>query len=42
MRNGRVDIVPEANSGDRIIPSIVGFAPDNEKCREKATSDLII
>ena len=42
MREGRVEIVPEANSGDRIIPSIVGFAPDNEKCIGKAASDHIL
>ena len=27
MRNGRVDIVPEANSGKNIIPSTVCFTP---------------
>ena len=42
MRNDKLEIIPEINSGDKIIPSIVGFTPDNEKCREKATSDLII
>ena len=40
MRNDRVDIVPEANSGDRIIPSIVGFFP--EKCIGKVASDHIL
>ena len=27
MRNGRVDIVPEANSGKNIVPSAVCFTP---------------
>ena len=27
MRNGRVDIVPEANTGNNIIPSTVYFTP---------------
>ena len=27
MRNGRVDIVPEANTGNNIIPSTVCFTP---------------
>ena len=42
MRNGRVDIVPEANgnSGDKIIPSIVGFIP--EKCIGKVASEHIL
>jgi hypothetical protein len=42
MRNDKLEIIPEINSCDKIIPSREGFTPDNEKCREKATSDLII
>ncbi len=42
IRNGRVDIVPEANgdTGDKIIPSIVGFIP--EKCIGKLASEHIL
>ncbi len=42
MRNDKVEIIPEINSGDKIIPSKVGFTPDNEKCIEKTASELII
>ena len=44
MRNGRVDIVPEANgnSGDKIIPSIVGFNHDTEKCIGKVASEHLL
>ena len=42
MRNDKLEIIPEINSGDKIIPSIVGFTPDNEKCIGKSTSELII
>ena len=40
MREGRVEIVPEVNSGDKIIPSIVGFIP--EKCIGKVASEHIL
>ena len=42
MRNDKLEIIPEINSGDKIIPSIVGFTPDNEKCIGKSASELII
>ena len=42
MREGRVEIVPEVNSGNRIIPSIVGFNHDNEKCIGKVASEHIL
>ena len=42
MREGRVEIVPEVNSGDRIIPSIVGFNHDNEKCIGKVASEHLL
>ena len=40
MREGRVEIVPEVNSGGKIIPSIIGFFP--EKCIGKVASEHIL
>ena len=40
MREGRVEIVPEVNSGGKIIPSIIGFFP--EKCIGKVASEHLL
>ena len=41
MRNGRVDIVPEANTGNNIIPSTVCFTPTKTLIGTKARNKMM-